>query len=358
LNEGLNTEWLHGTAVALLMARKPYQKPTVTTPEERSMNWAHLIELLIEGQSLSEHEAETLFSAIFDGGMPELEMGGLLVMLEQRALTQAELNGALAALAPRVFHANAPVMQWRPVVMPAYGTARNQPNLAPLLAISLQRMGIPVLVHGTLSGDGGVASAYLFRELGIMPCASLALAQQALSTGQPAFVPIGAMSPAIADLLALRARLGGGALARLLARLADPFCGEALQLIPASDAREYVMLQSLCCDMGSTALLFESQDGDAVVDAQCRPAMTLVTEGGVQPLFEAEATPRCAHPLPAAQDMKGTARWISGVLEGRIPMPAPIANQIACCLYGAGYAQDLNQAKAIAAVETGSLAVA
>lgn len=322
------------------------------------MNWAHLIELLMAEQSLSEHEAETLFSAIFDGGVPDLEMGAVLVLLEQRTLTQAELHGVLAALSTRVFHATAPATQWRPVVMPAYGTARNQPNLAPLLAISLQRLGIPVLAHGALSGDGGVASAYLFRELGIMPSASLAQAQQALGTGQPAFVPTGAVSPAIADLLALRARLGGGKLARLLARLADPFCGEALQLIPASDAREAVMLQSLCCETGATALLFESLDGDAVVDAQRRPAMTLISEGAVRQLFDAEATSRCAHPLPAAQDLKGTAQWISGVLEGRIPMPAPVANQIACCLYGAGYAQDLNQAKAIAAVETGSLAAA
>jgi anthranilate phosphoribosyltransferase len=279
-------------------------------------------------------------------------------LLEQRTLTQPELNGALAAMSTRVFHATATGTQWRPVLMPAYGIARNQPNLAPLLALSLQRLGIPVLAHGTLSGDGGVASAYLFRELGIMPCASLAQAQQALSAGQTVFVPTGAISPGLADLLALRARLGGGGLARLLARLADPFVGAALQLIPAADARECAMLQSLSCDNGMTALLFESPDGDAVVDAQCRPAMTLVTEGAAQPLFEAEVTPRCAHPLPAAQDMKGTAQWIAGVLEGRIPMPAPIANQIACCLYGAGYAQDLNQAKAIAAVETGSLAAA
>ena len=322
------------------------------------MNWAHLIELLAAQQSLSEYEAQTLFSAIFDGGVSELEMGGLLVLLEQHALTQAELHGVLAALATRVFHAPAPDTQWRPVLMPAYGTARNQPNLAPLLALSLQRLGIPVLVHGALSGDGGVASAYLFRELGIMPNASLALAQQSLAAGQSVFLPTGAVSPAIADLLALRARLGGGALARLLARLAEPFGGESLHLVPATDARECVMLQSLICETGTRALLFESRDGDAVVDAQCRPAMTLITEGAVRPLFDAEVTPRCAHPLPAAQDLKGTAHWITGVLEGRIPMPAPIANQIACCLYGAGYAQDLNQAKAIAAVETGSLAAA
>lgn len=322
------------------------------------MNWAHLIELLAAGQSLSEQETETLFSAMFDGGVSELETGGLMVLLEQRPLTQAELTGVMAALAPRVFHVTAPGMQWRPVLMPAYGIGRNQPNLSPLLAISLQRLGIPVLAHGALSGNGAVASAYLFRELGIMPCVSLAQAQQMLAAGRPAFVPAGAVSPAIADLLALRARLGGGALARRLARLADPFSGESLQLIPAIDAYECSMLQSLSCDLGATALVFESPDGDAVVDAQRRPAMTLVSEGEVQTLFEAEATSRCAHPLPDAQDLKGTAQWIAGVLEGRIPMPAPIANQIACCLYGAGYAQDLNQAKAIAAVETGSLAAA
>jgi hypothetical protein len=33
-----------------------------------------------------------------------------------------------------------------------------------------------------------------------------------------------------------------------------------------------------------------------------------------------------------------------------------VVNQLACCLYGAGYAEDFNQAKAMAAVETGSLA--
>ncbi len=322
------------------------------------MNWAYLIELLTAGQTLSEQETETLFSAIFDGGVSELETGALMVLLEQRPLTQAELTGVMSALAPRVFHLSAPGTQWRPVLMPAYGVARNQPNLAPLLAISLQRLGIPVLAHGTLSGHGGVASAYLFRELGIMPCASLAQAQQLLASGQPAFVPTGAVSPAIADLLALRARLGGGVLARRLASLVDPFCGESLQIIPAADAQDAGMLQALACNLGATALVFESQDGDAVVDAQRRPAMALVSEGGIRQLFDAEATSRCAHPLPDAQDLKGTTQWIAGVLEGRIPMPAPVANQIACCLYGAGYAQDLNQAKAIAAVETGSLAAA
>lgn len=322
------------------------------------MNWAHMIDALAAGQPLSESEAEALFSAVFDGGVPDLEMGGLLALLEQRQMAEQELVGVLAALSTRVFQIAVPDTQWRPVLMPGYGALREHPNLVPLLAISLQRLGIPVLVHGMLSGERGVAAAYIFRELGIMPCASLAQAQQELHGGHLAFVPTGALVPALADLLALRVRLGGGALARVLARLADPFGGAGLQLIPAEHAHERVVLQSLLCDVEKNALLFEARDGDPVVDAQCRPGIELIRDGTVRQLFDAEITPRCAHPLPAADDLKGTARWITGVLEGRIPMPAPIANQIACCLFGAGYAQDLNQAKAIAAVETGSLAAA
>lgn len=322
------------------------------------MAWAHIIDELAGGQPLSESGSEILFAALFDDGIPDLELGGLLALLEQRQLTQQELVGVMAALTTRVFQMAPPDTQWRPVLMPSYGALREQPNLLPLLALSLQRLGIPVLVHGMLSGERGVASAYIFREMGIMPCASLAQAQQELQTGHLAFVPTGALSPALADLLALRVRMGGGALARVLARLADPFGGAALQLLPVEHRNERSTLQSLLCDVGNSALLFETRAGDPVVDAQCRPGIELVTEGTVHQLFDAEVTPRCAHPLPAAHDLKATAQWITGVLEGRIPMPAPIANQFACCLYGTGYAQDLNQAKAIAAVETGSLAAA
>jgi hypothetical protein len=43
-------------------------------------------------------------------------------------------------------------------------------------------------------------------------------------------------------------------------------------------------------------------------------------------------------------------------MAGETPIPHPLVNQIACCLYVCGYTDDMNQAKAIAAVEAGSLA--
>jgi anthranilate phosphoribosyltransferase len=39
------------------------------------------------------------------------------------------------------------------------------------------------------------------------------------------------------------------------------------------------------------------------------------------------------------------------VLNGELPLPLPLANQLACCLYASGYADDFNQAKAIVALD-------
>ena len=62
--------------------------------------------------------------------------------------------------------------------------------------------------------------------------------------------------------------------------------------------------------------------------------------------------------LPAAIDAATTAAWIKRALTGEVPVPLPLVNQLACCLFASGYTSDMNQAKAIVAVETGSLAAA
>ena len=58
-----------------------------------------------------------------------------------------------------------------------------------------------------------------------------------------------------------------------------------------------------------------------------------------------------------AADAASTARWIRRVLDKELPLPKPIANQLACLLYASGYAEDFNQAKAIVAVESTGLLV-
>jgi hypothetical protein len=102
-----------------------------------------------------------------------------------------------------------------------------------------------------------------------------------------------------------------------------------------------------------------STEGEPFANPKRRPRIEYFKDSNAQVLFEAEAGPVKSIPtLPAAIDAVTTAAWIKGALVGESPVPLPIVNQLACCLYGSGYTNDMNQAKAIVAVETGSLATA
>lgn len=312
-----------------------------------------------EAREFSEQEAYGLFAAILDGGLPELELGAALALLRCHRTTLPELLGFHSALIERRYRLNLPSAAARPVVFSSYFGAHTQPNLLPLLALVLQHLGVPVLVHGALSSSGRVASAYIFRELGVMPCVNLAQAQAQLEERKIAFVPTAVLAPGLAELLSLRGRLGFDNIAATMVKLLDPFDEESLLVIAGNDSMQQELLRSFLRLRGSNTLLLESTEGEAFANPQCRPELEYFRNGEPQVLFEAETFPlRNFAFLPQAVDAASTALWIRRVLIGEAPLPLPLVNQIACCLYGAGYTQDMNQAKAIVAVETGSLIAA
>jgi anthranilate phosphoribosyltransferase len=308
---------------------------------------------------LSEQDAHQLFGAILDGGVLELELGAILLALRVKSESLPELIGFYSALNERLFRLRAPGGKAQPVILPSYSGARHQPNLLPLLALLLQRFGVPVLVHGALNGNGRVASAYVFRELGIMPCANLAQAQDALDNKGIAFVPTAVLAPGLANVLSLRGRLGVRSSAHVIAKLIDPFEGEGLRVVSASHPPFLEKAREFLLATGAHALLLRSTEGEPFANPQCRPRLEYFHAAAAQVLFEAEPGPLKNIPtLPAGIDAATTAAWIKSALAGEVPVPLPIVNQLACCLFAAGYTNDMNQAKAIVAVETGSLAAA
>jgi len=312
-----------------------------------------------ERRELAEGEARALVAAMLDGGISELELGALLALLERRRLTPSELLGSATALAQRSFRLRLPGGAALPVVFASYRGARTEPNLLPLLVLVLNRLGVPVLVHGMLDGAGGVAAAYIFRELGIMPCGSLARAQAQLDAGKPVFVPTAVLAPGLAQLLALKGRIGLSGFAVALAKVLAPFDGDALHVLAAEDDGERALLHEFASLKAARALLLEATEGEPFANPRRRPRMEYVAAGGSSVLFDAEtAALRAGAALPGAIDAPSTAAWIRRVLAGELPLPLPLVNQLACCMFGSGYVDDMNQAKAIVAVETGSLAAA
>jgi anthranilate phosphoribosyltransferase len=247
----------------------------------------------------------------------------------------------------------------RPVVLPAYGGARTKPNLTALVALLLQRVGVPVLIHGTLEGHGRVATAYILRELGVLPSATLAQAQAALDRDKIAFVPTAVLAPGLAALLALRARLGVRSTAHTVAKLIDPFAGAGLRVVCSMHAGCLASLHDLLLATGERALLLRGTDGEPFADPYKRPRIEFFDDGRVETLFEQEtATVDALAGLGPETDARATAAVVRRVLDGHVPTPLPIINQLACCLFASGFTADFNQAKAIAAVQTHTLAPA
>lgn len=327
------------------------------------MSFAHYLKAVICGDAgggaLTEHDAQLLFGAMLDGGVPELELGALLAALQMRPALLTELAGFAGALNERLFRLTPPRAKALPVVLPSYGGARDQPNLLPLLSLLLHRFGVPVLVHGMLNGDRSVASAYVFRELGVMPCATLAQAQEVLSGGGIAFVPTAVIAPGLAELLALRGRLGVRSVAHSIAPLLDPFEGESLRVVGVEGEAALDLTRDFLLSTGAHALLLLGAHGEPYADPLSRPRIEHLFEGVAHTLFEAESTSmKKMATLPDSVNAAATAAWIRRALAGETPVPLPIVNQLATCLFAAGYTTDMNQAKAIVAVETGSLAAA
>jgi len=306
-------------------------------------------------RDLTEQDAHDLFAAMLDGGIADLELGACLAALRMKTLSAGELLGFHRAAAERVYALRTPATGLRPLVFASYGGAQREANLLPLLVLLLQRIGVPVLLHGTLEGGGRIASAYILRELGALPSGSLVQAQKSLDEDLLAFVPTAVLCPGLANLLALRNRLGVRNPAHHVVKLIDPFEGQGLRVISAGEpglSRAEAFLSA----GGFDALLLKGTEGESFANPRQRPRILFFRQGEAATLFEEEMAPARNLPSePASIEAGATALWIRQALAGEVPVPHPLVNQLACCLFASGYTDDMNQAKAIAAVEAGSL---
>ncbi len=320
------------------------------------MNYAHIIRELGRGpegaSDLSVEDAQQLYGAMLDGGVPDLELGAIAVALRFKGECVDEMIGFLSAAHERLYALHRPAGRLRPVVIPTYNGARKSVNLTPLLALLLRRFSIPVVVHGLIEGYGRVTTAQVFRELGLMPCANHRQAQQVLDETGLVYAPLSVLSPGLAAQLALRSRLGLRNSAHSLVKMIDPFKGAGLLLGSATHPEYLDTMRAVFSALGTHALLLRASEGEPYANPKRRPRIEHLHDGTNDILFEAEHDSVKRLPsLPEAFDAKTTAEWIRRVLAGDAALPPPIANQLACCLYASGYADDFNQAKAIVAVE-------
>jgi anthranilate phosphoribosyltransferase len=176
------------------------------------MNFALFIREIGRGatgaRDMSRAEAQQLYGAMLDGAVPELELGAIAIALRMKSETVDEMVGFLAAASERLPALRRPQGRIRPVVIPTYNGARRNANLTPLLALLLQRYGVPVLLHGLSDDYGRVTSEQVLRQYGLPPSGSLQQAQLRIDEHHLAYLPLPLLSAGLDRQLALRNRLG------------------------------------------------------------------------------------------------------------------------------------------------------
>ncbi|WP_210450853.1 DNA-binding protein YbiB [Pantoea ananatis] len=281
--------------------------------------------------------ALALYGAMLDGEVPDLEMGSILIALRIKGEGEAEMRGFYQAMQSRVMRLQAPSGRPMPVVIPSYNGARRQGNLTPLLAQVLNRLGLPVLVHGVSDDATRVTSEAVFAALGIVPVTTAEQAQAKLDRGELAFITIDHLCPPMAKQLSLRWRMGVRNSAHTLAKLATPFGErEALRLSSVSHPEYVPRVATFFSAIDAPAILLNGTEGEVYANPQRCPAISYVGGAAQQAEVWVERQPEAAVPLPADKSAAETARWTEEVLNHQRPLPEALRLQIACCLRASG----------------------
>ena len=311
-----------------------------TSPLQESFSAARFIKEIGRGKhgarDLSRNDATELYRAMLERRVSDLELGAILLAMRIKGESVDEIAGFMDAAEASFTALEAPATGVMPVVIPSYNGARKLANLVPLLAMLLARDGLPVLVHGVQTDPGRVTTAEIFAELGWPLSTSVAAAQGQLHAGTPAFIAIEVLAPPIAGLLALRRVLGVRSSTHTLVKLLQPFQGPALRLSSYTHPEYLTMLSdylltAVAPDRGDTFLM-RGTEGETVANTRRAQQIDWFHAGKRTTLVEREAPVDAAPDMPAQRDAVTTARWIEQVLDGRLPVPPAIAEQVARCV--------------------------
>lgn len=278
-------------------------------------------------RDLSMADAESLFTAMLAGQVPDLELGAILLSLRIKSESDGELVGFFHAMQATTF-------QLKPaahplVVLPSYNGVRRQPNLLPLLAFLLRDAGLPVVIHGRHDFDNRENPFPLFQACGIAGARSLEeINQQIVDTGI-ALTDIELLNPALNRLLALRSRLGLRNSAHTLCKLLDPCPGHTVRVVNVTHPEYLIRMGTLLQAQQATALLMRGTEGEAFANPRRRPELLGFQHGEPVTLFPAEAGGTPPIPgWPETADFKQNIALIQSLREAPDKIPLPLLDQV------------------------------
>jgi anthranilate phosphoribosyltransferase len=170
----------------------------------------------------------------------------------------------------------------------------------------------------------------------VLPSPSIVHAEQCMAHGKPAFLTIDVLAPRMAHLLSLRGILGVRSSTHTLVKILQPFAQPALRLTSYTHPEYLELLTAYFTSAAphelGDAFLMRGTEGETVANAKRAQQIEWFHQGVKTTLVEKQAAVDEVPPLPAQRDAATTAAWIREALDGKHPIPVPIAEQVEHCV--------------------------
>jgi len=317
----------------------------------------------IEGGShFSMDEMRDTIDAVMEGRFDDDHIARLLLGLNRKGPTIAEVAGAAAAMRKHV----TPIRSRRTGVLDTCGTGGDGSktfNISTAAALVVGSAGVPVAKHGNRGVTSRSGSADVLAALGVNIEASRACVEACLDELGICFCFAPLLHPAMKRVAAVRRQLGVSTIFNILGPLANP-AGATCQLLGVGRAALRPLLAEALAMLGTErAAVVHGQDGMDEVSLSAATDVTLVAEGQRTELRwtpEEFGLPRCRREDLLVDGPEQSAATILAVLKGqRGPARDMVVANAAAALWTVGRVPSLPAGvdAAAEALDSGSAAL-
>ncbi len=289
---------------------------------------------VVEGRSLSRHQAREVMAEIMRGEATPAQIAGLLVALRMKGETPEEIAGFAEAMrekAVKVKTSRSPLLD----TCGTGGDGAHTFNISTLTALTVAACGVAVAKHGNRSVSSKCGSADLMEALGVNLDLDAERLSRCLDEVGIAFLFAPKLHPAMKHAMGPRRELGMRTVFNLLGPLTNP-AGARRQLLGVFDASLVHKIAEVLRFLGAEkAWVVHSKDG---LDEVSLAAPTLVAEADPEGVRSFEISPeevglkRCRFDDLVGGDLERNLEIARMVLEGT---PSP---QRDCVAFNAGAA--------------------
>lgn len=310
------------------------------------------ISRLVEGQSLTEFEANEVMEQIMTGRATPAQIGGFLIALRQKGETVAEVTGFARAMRNNALS----IHSHHPLVVDTCGTGgdgRCTFNISTAAALVVAGAGLPVAKHGNRSVSSKCGSADVLGELGL--CLDLSHEKVAACIDEVGigFLFAPSFHPAMKHAVGPRREMGVRTVFNILGPLTNP-AGAQVQVLGVYDGTLTEMMAQVLGALGSQgAFVVHGADGLDELSTTGPNRVTRLQNGRTRTYSldpQDLGLPRATLDDLKGGDARENATLVRDVLDGE---PGPRRDVVllnaAACLVAAEVADDLPHGLALAA---------